>query len=137
MSELDRLKALRLTIEQLEGARSDDPDSPFLGEEVIARADVLQAIDLFAKSACLSCGAPAPRPAPDYRGLLTRLLQWDHFASAADGPYWIAEIRRVLDATSTPRGDAQPDRCGFTMAGVFQACMLPKGHDGPCGASRE
>lgn len=47
--ELTRLRALRLTIKQLEGARPDDPSSPFIGEEVISRSDVLGAIDLFAK----------------------------------------------------------------------------------------
>ena len=59
MSELNRLKALRLVVEQLEHARPDDPLSPFIGEEVIARADVLAAIDLFAKSAALASSPPA------------------------------------------------------------------------------
>lgn len=30
------------------------------------------------------------------RALLRRLFEWDHMASAADGPYWRSEIEKVL-----------------------------------------
>ena len=53
MSEIHRWKALRSAVEHLEGAHPDDPESPFIGEEVVSRADVLAAIDLFAQSAVL------------------------------------------------------------------------------------
>jgi hypothetical protein len=59
------LKALKLTIEQLESLRPDDPESPFIGEVVIARNDVLQAIDVFAASAVTeSVGDSTPAPSP-------------------------------------------------------------------------
>jgi hypothetical protein len=46
-SELTRWQAIRLVVEELEGERPNDPASAFIGEDVIARKDVLQAIDLF------------------------------------------------------------------------------------------
>lgn len=42
------LQALRASIEQLETARPDDPGSPFLGEVVLSRAEVLAVVDAFA-----------------------------------------------------------------------------------------
>lgn len=33
------------------------------------------------------------------RGLLQRLYEWDHMASAGDGPYWRGEIDKVLRQT--------------------------------------
>ena len=30
------------------------------------------------------------------RSLLRRLFEWDHMASAADGPYWRSEIEKAL-----------------------------------------
>ena len=33
----------------------------------------------------------------EMRSLLKRIRQWDHLLSAGDGPYWLAEINRVLE----------------------------------------
>lgn len=34
--------------------------------------------------------------------LLGRLAEWDHMTTAADGPYWIGEIKKVLSGAAAP-----------------------------------
>lgn len=41
--------------------------------------------------------------------LLARMAQWDHLATAGDGPYWTAEIQGVLDLWRTYQ--AEKSRC--------------------------
>lgn len=75
------LKALRLTVENLENSKVDDFLSPFVGEVVIGRQDVLDAIDLFLQSAQQAPGA-SPDPSGGWQEIAsapkdgTRILIW-------------------------------------------------------------
>jgi len=129
--EIVRLKALRAVVERLEGARPDDPESPFIGEEVISRSDVLQAIDLFAARAVEAAdpvsvpvqplsesesvaGLPMPPPQSDTEVVIAiRGALWEHMRGRNIGGDrtlvgMVNELARQRDeAEDNRRGEAE------------------------------
>lgn len=53
--------------------------------------------------------------------LLGRLAEWDHMTTAADGPYWIGEIKKVLSGAAAP----------------LEAAVMPKSVSGSIAESLE